>query len=375
MENSNIKVSVVMPVYNAGEYLLRATHDVLAQSLSDVELICVDDGSTDTSVQVLREIQRRDPRVKIITQKNEGPSIARNRGFAEATGKYVIFLDADDFFEKNLLEKLYNIAEKDALDIAVSRFDIYNESKDQFLPATDEPHSNIFTSGGVTSGGEHPAHILQSTTGYVWNKLFRLDFLKNKEISFDPELFVFEDVHFVATAISLAERVERVEEVLIHHRVYSEQSRARSFRKYYSQVPVVYKKIKQFLMKHGMYIPLAKSYLNLSSTRCHKIFNLLWADGKEKFWDSLHFGYAEEFGWYRHEKEDFDSREVYEFVCNVGLYTYSQYLVRLERGEILDTDQLDKEKMTKRLAERHKLEHRKEVLERLNVFKNRQNNE
>ena len=274
----------------------------------------IKNGSTDTSVQVLREIQRRDPRVKIITQKNEGPSIARNRGFAEATGKYVIFLDADDFFEKNLLEKLYNIAEKDALDIAVSRFDIYNESKDQFLPATDEPHSNIFTSGGVTSGGEHPAHILQSTTGYVWNKLFRLDFLKNKEISFDPELFVFEDVHFVATAISLAERVERVEEVLIHHRVYSEQSRARSFRKYYSQIPVVYKKIKQFLMKHGMYIPLAKSYLNLSSTRCHKIFNLLWADGKEKFWDSLHFGYAEEFGWYRHEKEDFDSREVYEFV-------------------------------------------------------------
>lgn len=369
MENSNIKVSVVMPVYNAGEYLSRAAHDVLGQSLSDIELICIDDGSTDSSVQVLREMQRRDARVKVITQKNEGPSVARNVGLAEAVGEYVIFLDADDFFEKDLLLKLYTIAEKDSLDIAVARFDIYNEDKNQFFAAADEPHSNIFSTGVVTSGGEHPAHILQSTTGYVWNKLFRLDFLRNKDLSFDPELYVFEDVHFVSTSISLADRVERVEDILIHHRVYSEQSRARLFRKYYGQVPVVYSKIKQFLMKHGMYIPLAKSYLNLSASRCFKIYNLLWEEGKTRFWDTLHSGYAEEFGWYRHEKEDFESPEVYQFVCNVGLYTYSQYLVRVQRGESLDASQLDKEKMNRRLAERRKLDHRKEVLSKLNVFK------
>jgi glycosyltransferase involved in cell wall biosynthesis len=369
MENAKIKVSVIMPVFNAGEYLSRAAHDVLAQSLEEIELICIDDGSTDDSVRVMNEMQRRDGRVKIITGKNEGASAARNKGLLEASGEYVIFLDADDFYEKDLLKKLYNTAVEHSLDIAVTKFDIYNEDKDQFSPAADEPHSYIFSPGVVTSKGEHPQHILQSTSGYVWNKLFRMEFLRNKEITFDPELYVFEDVYFVSTAISLAERVERIDDVLIHHRVYSEQSRARLFRKYYSQVPVLYKKIKDFLMRHGMYIPLAKSYLNLSATRCFKIYNLLWADGKERFWNTLHKEYAEEFGWYRFEKEEFDSPEVYEFVANVGLYTYSQYTAREQRGEYIDIQQLDREKLNKRLAERHKLDRRKDVLSRLNVFR------
>ena len=369
MENAKIKVSVVMPVFNAGEYLSHAAHGVLGQSLEEIELICIDDGSTDDSVQVMKEMQRRDSRVRIITGKNEGPSAARNKGLLEATGEYVIFLDADDFYEKDLLQKLYNTAVEHSLDIAVTKFDIYNEDKNQFMPAADEPHSHIFSPGAVTSKGEHPEHILQSTTGYVWNKLFRLEFLRNKEILFDPELYVFEDVYFVSAAISLAERVERIDDVLIHHRVYSEQSRARLFRKYYSQVPVLYRKIKDFLMHHGMYIPLAKSYLNLSATRCFKIYNLLWAEAKERFWNTLHADCAEEFGWYRFDKEDFDSPEVYEFVANVGLYTYSQYMTREQRGERIDTRQLDKERLNKRLAERHKLDRRKEVLSRLNVFK------
>lgn len=369
MENSNIKVSVIMPVFNAGEYLSRAAHDVLGQSLEEIELICIDDGSTDDSAQVLKEMQRRDSRVKVITGKNEGAAAARNKGLLEAIGEYVIFLDADDFFEKDLLKNLYNTASEHSLDIAVTKFDIYNEDRDQFTPAATEPHSHIFSPGVVTSKGEHPEHILQSTTGYVWNKLFRLEFLRNKELFFDPELYVFEDVYFVSTAISLAERVERIEDVLIHHRVYSEQSRARLFRKYYSQVPIVYSKIKEFLMRHGMYIPLAKSYLNLSATRCFKIFNLLWSEGKERFWNLLHNDYAEEFGWYRFEKEDFDSPEIYEFVANIGLYTYSQYMAREQRGDRIDIDLLDKERMNKRLAERHKLDHRKEVLSKLNVFK------
>ena len=122
-------------------------------------------------------------------------------------------------------------------------------------------------------------------------------------------------------------------------------------------------------MHHGMYIPLAKSYLNLSATRCFKIYNLLWAEAKERFWNTLHADCAEEFGWYRFDKEDFDSPEVYEFVANVGLYTYSQYMTREQRGERIDTRQLDKERLNKRLAERHKLDRRKEVLSRLNVFK------
>ena len=125
-ENTDIKISVVMPVYNAGKYVSRAIRDVLKQTLTDIELICVDDGSTDNSTAIINGFVKKDSRVSCIRQSNAGPSVARNKGFVLAQGKYVIFLDADDMYEPTLLESLYNMAEADNLDVAVTRFDIYN---------------------------------------------------------------------------------------------------------------------------------------------------------------------------------------------------------------------------------------------------------
>ena len=369
----NIKISVIMPIYNAGEYLSRAIGDLLSQSFTDIELICVDDGSTDNSDTIIRSFMRKDSRVKMITQRNGGPSIARNAGLAEAVGDYIIFLDADDFYEKNLLSSLYEVAERDNLDVAVARFDIYNDNQNKYTTPMEEPHSGIFVPGGVTSKNEHPDFILSSTTGYVWNKLFRASFIRNMEISFDPELYVFEDVYFVCSALALAERVGRIESVLIHHRVYSEQSRARLFRKYYSQVPIIYKKLKNFLMQRGLYIPLKRGYLNFSAGRCYRIYNLLWEDGKERLWNMLHDGYYAELDWHTHEKTDFESLEVYEFVANVALYSYSEYIARMERGKNIDTEQLDKDTLGRQIHVKEKISRRRmvwnKIMDFVNIFK------
>ena len=373
MDSHKIKISVVMPVYNAGEYLTRAIGDVLSQTLTDLELIIVDDGSTDNSRSIINSFMKRDKRIKLLSQFNGGPSIARNAGLAEAKGDYIIFLDADDFYEKDLLASLYAAAEKDNLDIAVARFDIYNDSQNKYTAPMDEPHSGIFVSGGVTSKNEYPDFILSSTTGYVWNKLFKASFVKNMELSFDPELYVFEDVYFVCSAIALAERVGRIDQVLIHHRVYSEQSRARLFRKYYSQVPIIYKKLKEFLMHHGMYIPLKRGYLNFSAGRCYRVYNLLWDDGKEKLWNMLHDGYYAEFNWHQHEKTDFESLEVYEFVANVALYSYAEYQARAEQGKNIDTEQLDRDNLNQQIKVKEKISHRRmvwnKIMDFVNIFK------
>ena len=95
---SEIKVSVVMPIYNAGEYLARAIGDVLKQTLTDIELICVDDGSTDNSSAIIERFKKKDGRIISLRQNNAGPSVARNKGLGLVRGKYVIFLDADDMF-------------------------------------------------------------------------------------------------------------------------------------------------------------------------------------------------------------------------------------------------------------------------------------
>lgn len=362
-----------MPIYNAGDYLTRAIGDVLRQSLTELELICVNDGSTDNSLSIIKSFMKKDQRIKLINQQNAGTSVARNVGIEAAVGQYIIFLDADDFYEKDLLKLLYEAAEKDNLDVAVARFDIYNDNQNKYSLPMEEPHSGIFVDGSVSSKNEYPDFILSSTTGYVWNKLFRTTFVKNMELAFDPELYVFEDVCFVCSALALAERVAKIDDVLIHHRVYSEQSRARLFRKYYSQVPVVYKKLKDFLMQRGLYIPLKKGYLNFSAGRCYRIYNLLWDDGKERLWNLLHEEYYAEFNWHQHEKTDFESLEVYEFVANVALYSYSEYLQRMEQGKNIDVEQLDKDKMNKQIEQNEKISRRRmvwnKIMQFVNIFK------
>ena len=321
-----------MPIYNAADYLKLAIDSVLQQTLNEIELICVDDGSTDDTLSIIKEYQQQDERVRILTENNAGPSIARNKGLARARGKYVIFLDADDFYENTLLEKLYDLSETEKLDIAICKFDIYNSRKARFEDNIKSDHGEIFTESAVVSKNDYPDVILSCTTGYVWNKLFRKEFLDEKELVFDSELRVFEDTHFVVTALSLADKIGKCHERLIHHRVYTNQPRNKLFKKYYKQVPVVYAKIKEFLRAHGMYTPLSQSFLNLSASRCYKIYNLLWHDAKGEFWDMLHEQYAEELGWTKAEPEYFESEEVCNFIAGVIMYTHKQYVKREDKG-------------------------------------------
>ena len=331
MENS-IKVSVIVPIYNAYDYLRQALDSIAAQTLSEIEIICIDDGSTDHSLDIIKEYQQKDPRVRIVTENNAGPSIARNKGIARVRGEYMIFLDADDFYEPELLSELYRRATEDKLDITLANFDIYNNKTEKYSAPILERHSEIFDHGAVASKNEYPDYIFESSTGYVWNKLFSTEFIREKELSFAPELYVFEDVYFVAICLSLAERVGRIDKVMIHHRIYSDQHRAKLFKKYYTQVPVVYMRIKDFLTTHGMYIPLMRAFINFSAGRCYRIYNLLWSDAKASFWDLLHSGYADSLGWFRQSASDFEDAEIAEFAASVGLYTHKQYARRISHG-------------------------------------------
>lgn len=330
--DSNIKVSVIMPIYNAYDYLRPAMDSVLDQTLSEIEVICVDDGSTDHSLQILKEYQEKDPRVRIVTEANAGPALARNNGMHRARGEFLIFLDADDFFELTLLEKLYRCSVENDLDIAIAGYDHYISRTSRFVRVVPPEHSSIYSDMHVTSKNEYPDVILSSTVGSAWNKLFRRSFVEAKELSFLPDVKVFEDVYFTVTALSLAERITRVPEVLIHHRIYSEQSRNHYFRTNFTQIPAVYAEIRATMTRRGMYAPLSVSFLNLTASRCYKIYNLLGAEGKKKFWEQLHNGDGEKLGWYAIALDKFDDPEVCAFVANVHAFTHERYIRRVAKG-------------------------------------------
>ena len=99
------KVSVILPVYNVGKYLRQCMDSIVGQTLQEIEVICIDDGSADDSPQILQAYAKKDPRIKVVCQQNQGAGAARNRGLSMARGEYLSFLDSDDFFETNMLEK------------------------------------------------------------------------------------------------------------------------------------------------------------------------------------------------------------------------------------------------------------------------------
>ncbi len=331
----NVKISVIMPVYNDRDYIRPAMDSVLSQTLSEIEVICIDDGSTDSSYEIIKEYQKSDERIRIVTEANAGPALARNNGMRRARGEYLAFLDADDFYEPTFLESLYTYAKKEDLDIAIAPYDIYNSRRARFEAAVEADHYEIYNGGGsVTSKNEHPDTILASTVGSAWNKIFRREFVELKGLSFLQDVKMYEDVYFTVTALSLAERVGVVKGILMHHRVHNEQQRAKVFSKYYSQVPKVYSKIREFLMQKGMFLPLSVSYLNLSASRCYKIYNLLSSESKEKFWDLLHGEYCEKIGWTNFTSQNFEEKDIYDFVVNIKLYNHDQYKKRLAKGLI-----------------------------------------
>ena len=107
MENNKIKVSVVIPVYNTEKYVREAIESIIHQSLKELEIIIINDGSTDGSPEILKEISNTDHRIQVYTQTNQGQSTARNFGISHARGKYIYFMDSDDLLEEDALESCY----------------------------------------------------------------------------------------------------------------------------------------------------------------------------------------------------------------------------------------------------------------------------
>ena len=243
-----------------------------------------------------------------------------------------------------MLEDMYNEAKANDLDIVICDYDIYNNKKSTFMKPSAADHEEIVVAGCVTSKNDYPDTIFACTNLSAWNKLFRASFVTEKNLSFLEEVKMFEDVYFMISALSLAERVGKVDKLLMHHRVHSAQSRVKAFRKYYAQVPVIYNSSKEFLMRNGMYSPLATSFLNISASRCFKIYNVLGSDEKSKFWERLHSEYAEKLGWHNCSIEDFEDIEVCEFIANIEIYDHKQYKKRCSKGLTLRMDRLDRVK-------------------------------
>ncbi len=192
-KTGNIKVSVIVPVYNVEKYLKRCLDSIINQTLKDIEIICVNDGSTDGSFEILKEYSSKNSNIKIINKQNEGLSCARNDAMKIARGEYIGFVDSDDYIDLNFFEKLYLSAKKNDADIAfcgIKRVSKY--SKRYKLSFKEEKIYNTLKE--KLSGCNIPECC------YVWNKIYKTDKLLNNNIYFEPNVY-YEDRCFTAQVL------------------------------------------------------------------------------------------------------------------------------------------------------------------------------
>ena len=222
MVNNTPKISVIIPVYNAEKYLEQCLDSVILQLYDNLEIICVNDGSTDNSLRILNNYAARDQRIRIVSQENKGLSGARNTGMKYATGDYISFIDSDDYITLGLYYKFAKVvrAEKRQIDIFLFNGLLNYEYKIQSLPelhALYDPKDWIATTKlPFKKFSEHKNPAVK--TWAAWNKIYRKKWLDEHSFRF-PDGFIFEDRYFSAQTFLATENIYVYEDFLYFYQL------------------------------------------------------------------------------------------------------------------------------------------------------------
>ena len=214
------EISVIVPVYNVEKYLKQCLDSIVNQTFKDIEIICVNDGSTDSSRTILEEYAKKDSRIKIIDKENGGLSSARNAGIKKAKGNFISFIDSDDWVDITMFEKLYkNITELNT-DISICAVNLYDEEK-QEINSKDK----YFNLGFFDKTFDNRAFSYLDTKPFImdvcvmaWNKLYRKSLLDKTGTIF-PEGLIWEDGPFFFSIFFKTQRVSLVRDLLYYYRI------------------------------------------------------------------------------------------------------------------------------------------------------------
>lgn len=289
------KISVIIPIYNVEKYLRRCLDSIVGQTLEELEILCIDDGSTDGSRSILQEYANKDERIQILTQKNAGAGAARNHGMRIAKGKYLSFLDSDDFFEKDMLEKAYHLAEQDQADFVVYKSDQYHTEADNFVQVSWVVHQSEIPPYHPFNYRQMTCNVFKVFVGWAWDKLYRRDFVEQHELKFQEQR-TSNDMLFVFSALVLAKKIAVVPEILAHQRRDAKDSlsktRENSWQCFYHALSA----LKERLIKESLYRELERDFINYALHACLWNYNTLSEPVKSMLGDKLREEWFKELG-------------------------------------------------------------------------------
>ena len=311
------KVSIIIPVYNAEKYLGKCLESLLSQTLQEMEIICVDDGSSDGSPEILKRFQERDGRVRILTQENQYAGAARNNGMKEAQGEYLLFLDADDFFENTLLEKVYNQGKKMEADIVLFGAKQYNDKTGIVSPASWYFKRDALPRENPFSGKTENTDVFALVTPAPWTKLFRREFVEKQGLSFQG-LQNSNDVYFVLTALALAEKITYVDEELVFYRVGMKGSLQGSKSLHPDCFIEAYAGVYHELQRRGIYERYEEGFMNILLSGCaHNLRTVTDWELRRRICERMAESEFAEMGLMERREEYFRRKEDFVFVNGI----------------------------------------------------------
>ena len=270
-----VKISIIVPIYNVQEYLGKCLESLTAQTLKDIEIICINDGSTDDSLTILQNFAAKDKRIKVIDKENEGPGLTRNLGIKEAIGEYIGFVDPDDWVKEDMYEKMYAQAKQLDSDIVICDYVRYQEWTDHIIPQSffekavkyikAEP---VKVSGGKNIDREILLDTLLVSPCYSVNRIYRRRFLVENDICYS-KYKCYEDCIFILKSHILSDKISYVDYDGYIYRL-RQDSLVRSYTSRYLDFGNVIKEITDFLSEQKL---LSRMELNLHYM---KTMNFSW---------------------------------------------------------------------------------------------------
>lgn len=316
-----LDVSVIIPVYNAEKHLAECLQSVCGQTLKNIEIICVNDGSSDNSAHILADFANADSRVRVLSQANAGAGAARNHGLREARGQFLSFLDADDFFEPDMLEKAFNKALADSADVVVFRADFYADKQGVYIPCAYSLQERMLPAQRPFAGIDVEKDVFKTVVGWAWDKLFRAEFIAENGIVFQEQR-TSNDLLFVFSAFAKADRITTLSEVLVHQRRQASESlsvtRERSWACFYDALIA----LRNQLVSWELYQRFEQDYINYALHFCLWNLNTLKEPTRETLFQQLKNEWFQELDITTYPREKFYNRSEYAQFEMIMKYSY-----------------------------------------------------
>ena len=328
MTKETPKVSVVIPVYNAEKYLHKCLGTVCRQTLRDIEIICIDDGSVDDSLVILEEYAKQDVRFRILNHPHcdgIGAAGARNVGIEAACGEYIIFLDADDYFDVELLEKTYKKAKQCDADLVMYDAVRFDDDTGEVLLDFSHLNRTLMPREDVFSWRDYPDYFFQVSGSAPWTQLIRRRCIEEHNLKFQ-EVYPLDDFFFTYASRLSAERVVILNDKLVYYRNNGNNSQTSKMLQGALSIDSALK-MKKWLDEQGLFEKFKQSFFE----RIINIIKWYLRSGQDieiftGLFDLLKSSALRELGLLEADEEDFIDPEKYEWCKKVAGLNLLEYL-------------------------------------------------